>query len=111
MTLALKNIVQHYIYITMIRKYKDDIVQFRLVELDENNDSVKKVLFESKEYFPCERYSEPFNTDLHECLLTANSKYSFADWENIPPMEFQMRRKERNNWEYLSDPINDYMNL
>lgn len=41
----------------MSRKNKNDIIQFRLVELSENDDSVKKVLFESKEYFPCERRS------------------------------------------------------
>ncbi len=30
----------------MSRKNKNGIIQFRLVELDENDDSVKKVLFE-----------------------------------------------------------------
>ena len=95
----------------MIRKNKNDIIQFRLVELDENDDSVKKVLFESKEYFPGERYSEPFNTDLYEYLLKASVEYDFANWENNPPMEFQIRRKGMSNWEYLSNPIVDYMNL
>ena len=95
----------------MSRKNKNNIIQFRLVELDENDDSVKKVLFESKEYFPCERRSEPFKTDLYEYLLKASVEYDFDNWKNNPPMEFQIRRKGMSNWEYLSNPIVDYMNL
>lgn len=53
----------------------------------------------------------PFSKDLYNCLINANQKYNFSDWENVPPMEFQARRKGTNKWEYLSDPIDDYMNL
>ena len=32
------------------------------------------------------------------------------DWENVPSMEFQARRKGTDEWIYLSDPIEDFMN-
>ena len=47
---------------------EDDIVQFRLVVLNED-DTVKEVVFESKNYMPCSRFSKPISQDLYECLL------------------------------------------
>ena len=48
--------------------------------------------------------------DLYECLMDAHQKYDFNDWENVPSMEFQARRKGTDEWIYLSDPIEDFMN-
>ena len=42
--------------------------------------------------------------------MDAHQKYNFDDWENVPPMEFQARRKGTDKWIYLSDPIEDFMN-
>ena len=93
-----------------MKKFKEGLVQFRLVVLNED-DTVKEVFFVSKEYAPSSKFSVPFCQDLYECLMTANQKYNFSNWEEVPSMEFQARRKGMNEWEYLSDPINDYMNL
>jgi hypothetical protein len=86
-----------------------DLIQFRLVILDEQ-DNVIDVLFTSKEYKPSSIFDKPFSEDLYECLMDAHQKYNFDDWENVPPMEFQARRKETDEWIYLSDPIEDFMN-
>lgn len=89
---------------------EDDIVQFRLVVLNED-DTVKEVVFESKNYTPCSRFSKPISQDLYECLLDANLKYDFSNWKQVPPMEFQIKIKVNDEWRYLSDPVDDYMNL
>ncbi len=86
-----------------------DLIQFRLVTLDEL-DNVVDVLFTSKEYKPSSIFDNPFSEDLYKCLMDAYQKYDFDDWENLPPMEFQARRKGTNEWIYLSDPIEDFMN-
>ena len=94
----------------MIRDKKYiDLIQFRLVILDEK-DNVVDALFTSKEYKPSSIFDKPFSEDLYECLMDANQKYNFDDWENVPPMEFQARRKGTDEWMYLSDPIEDFMN-
>ena len=86
-----------------------DLIQFRLVILDEEN-NVVDVLFTSKEYEPSSIFDKPFSEDLYECLMDAHRKYDFNDWENVPSMEFQARRKGIDEWIYLSDPIEDFMN-
>ena len=86
-----------------------DLIQFRLVILDEK-DNVVDVLFTSKEYKPSSIFDKPFSEDLYECLIGTHQKYNFDDWENVPPMEFQARRKGTDEWIYLSDPIEDFMN-
>lgn len=94
----------------MINMVEDDIVQFRLVVLNED-DTVKEVVFESKNYTPCSRFSKPISQDLYECLLDANLKYDFSNWKQVPTMEFQIKIKGNDEWRYLSDPVDDYMNL
>ena len=94
----------------MINIVEDDIVQFRLVVLNED-DTVKEVVFESKNYTPCSRFSKPISQDLYECLLDANLKYDFSNWKQVPTMEFQIKIKGNDEWRYLSDPVDDYMNL
>ena len=86
-----------------------DLIQFRLVILDEQ-DNVVDVLFTSKEYKPSSIFDKPFSEDVYKCLMDACQKYNFDDWENVPPMEFQARRKGTDEWIYLSDPIEDFMN-
>ena len=94
----------------MIRDKKYiDLIQFRLVILDDK-DNVVDVLFTSKEYKPSSIFDKSFSEDLYECLMDANQKYNFDDWENVPPMEFQDKRKGTDEWIYLSDPIEDFMN-
>ena len=94
----------------MINMIEDDIVQFRLVVLNED-DTVKEVVFESKNYMPCSRFSKQISQDLYECLLDANLKYDFSNWKQVPTMEFQIKIKGNDEWRYLSDPVDDYMNL
>lgn len=43
-----------------------DLIQFRLVILDEEN-NVVNVLFTSKEYEPSSIFDKPFSEDLYEC--------------------------------------------
>ena len=81
---------------------EDDIVQFRLVVLNED-DTVKEVVFESKNYTPCSRFSKPISQDLYECLLDANLKYDFSNWKQVPTMEFQIKIKGNDEWRYLSE--------
>lgn len=92
-----------------MRKIHTDLIQFRLVKLNEQ-DNVVNILFISKEYKPSSIFDKPFSEDLYECLMDAHQKYNFDDWENVPPMEFQARRKGTNEWIYLSNPIEDFMN-
>lgn len=89
---------------------EDNIVQFRLVVLNED-DTVKEVVFESKEYMPCSRFSKPISQDLYECLLDANLKYDFSNWQEVPPMEVQIKTKDNDEWRYLSDPVDNYMSI
>lgn len=87
-----------------------DIVQFRLVLLNDDG-TVNEILFESKEYEPCDGLTGQFSNDLYDCLLNFGAKYNFSNWEEVPTMEFQYRRLNSNEWRYYSDPIDDYMNL
>ena len=81
----------------MIRDKKYiDLIQFRLVILDDK-DNVIDVIVTSKEYKPSSIFDKPFSEDLYECLMDAHQKYNFDDWENVPPMEFQARRRELMN--------------
>ena len=44
-------------------------------------------------------------------MMQFNEIYNFADYDNVPPMEFQAQRKSTGDkWEFLSDPIDDYYN-
>jgi hypothetical protein len=92
-------------------EFISDAIQFRLV-LTNDDDSVKEVLFTSKEYPPQSRYGAgDFAKDNYNCLMEYNEVYDFNDWENVPPMEFQYRRKSTGDtWWFLSDPVDDYMN-
>ena len=62
-----------------------DLIQFRLVILDEK-DNVVDVLFTSKEYKPSSIFDRPFSEDVYECLMDAHQKYNF-DGVMIPPDE------------------------
>ena len=94
----------------MIRDKKYiDLIQLRK-NIKDKKDNVVNALFTSKEYKPSSIFDKPFSEDLYECLMDAHQKYNFDDWENVPPMEFQARRKGTDEWIYLSDPIEDFMN-
>ena len=85
-------------------------MRFRLVLLNED-DSVKKVLFTSKEYKPTSYFDNGFSEEHYEVMMKYNSIYDFADYDNVPPMEIQAQRKSfGDKWIFLSDPIEDYMN-
>jgi len=85
------------------------MVKFRLVLLDDN-DEVTEVLYESKMY-EGDRWGVDFSRDHLECLLKYNGIYNFVDYDNVPPMEFQIDEEGNNLWRFLSDPIVDYFNL
>lgn len=87
-----------------------DYVQFRLVLLNEDN-TVKKELFVSDTYKPSSKYGGKFNTDLYDCMVRFDKIYDFSNWESVPNMEFQARRENSDEWIYLSNPIDDFMNL
>lgn len=90
------------------REFIHDYVQFRLVLLDDE-DNVKEVLFESKIYEPTDQFGQ-FGEDHYRCMMDFNAKYDFCDYDNCPPMEFQVRRKGSDEWLFLSNPIDDYYN-
>lgn len=90
-----------------------DIVQIRLVELDDY-DQVVKVIYESPEFEPQHRLGPDVSNFSYRIVLDQNIPHhniKFNDWENIPPMEIQARRKDSNEWFYLEDPVESYMNL
>ena len=80
---------------------EDDIVKFRLVVLNED-DTVKEVVFESKNYMPWSRSSKQISQDLYECLLDANLKYDFSNWKQVPTMEFQIKMMNGDIFQILS---------
>lgn len=85
------------------------MAKFRLVLLDDYN-NVTEVLFESIMY-EGDRWNRDFSEAKYECLLEFDAKYNFVDYDNVPPMEFQIDKNGDGNWKYLSDPIDDYYNL
>lgn len=84
------------------------MAKFRLVLLDDY-DEVTEVLYESRMY-EGDRWNREFCDDKFECLLKYNGIYNFVDYDNVPPMEFQIDEKGDGNWRFLSDPIVDYFN-
>lgn len=85
--------------------------QFRLVLLN-NDDTVKEVLMESPLLEGDTRYgSTPFTEALYEILLEYHGIYDFIDYNNVPPMEFQIREEGKDEWDYYSDPIDDFYSL
>ena len=93
------------------RKPIYDAIQFRLVLLNDD-DTVKEVLFTSKEYPPQSiNGAGEFSKDHYECMMRYNGIYDFCNYDEVPPMEFQYRRKStKDKWWYLSDTIEDYFN-
>lgn len=86
-----------------------DYVRFRLVLLNDD-DSVKDVLYISKEYTPTSQFANGFSEEHYKVLMQFNSIYDFADYDNVPPMEFQAQRKSTGDkWHFFSDPIEDFM--
>lgn len=90
-----------------------DWVQVRLVELDDY-DNVVKVIYVSDE-FPPQRFTGPdvnnitYNIELDR--YKPHHHINFGDWENIPPMEIQGRRKDSDEWRYIEDPVEGFMNI
>lgn len=84
------------------------LVQFRLVVLD-NKDNVEEVVYESEEHKLCDGWNS--EDEMYHCLLTADERFDFDDYENVPLMEFQGRERGSKEWKYLSDPIEDWFNL
>ena len=84
------------------------MAKFRLVLLDDY-DEVTEVLYESRMY-EGDRWNREFSKDNYDCLLKYNGIYNFVDYDNVPPMEFQIDEKGDGNWKFLSDPIVDYFN-
>lgn len=84
------------------------LVQFRLVLLDDEGD-VKEVIYESDEHKLLDGWNS--SEDMDNCLLKANERFHFDNWEILPPMEFQGREVSDETWHYLSDPLEDWFNL
>lgn len=87
--------------------------QFRLVLLDDY-DNVIGVEYESEVFSGNDKFDHDFYQAQFNHLLKANGKYNFADYDNVPIMEYQRRVTNKNGiwgeWKFLSDPIVDYMN-
>ena len=76
---------------------------------DEDNEI--EVLYESSIYNTPGSISI-FDQEWYEVLMKYNQIYNFSDLESVSPMEFQARRKSTGDkWWYMSNPIDDYMNL
>ena len=87
-----------------------DYIRFRLVLLNDD-DTVKEVLFTSKEYAPTSGFGDEFGEEHYKVMMQFNEVYHFVDYDNVPPMEFQAQRKSTGDkWWFLSDPIDDYYN-
>lgn len=84
------------------------LVQFRLVLLDDK-DNVEEVVYESEEHELCDGWDS--SDEMYHCLLDADDRFDFDDWENVPPLEFQGRERGSKEWKYLSDPLEDWFNL
>lgn len=84
------------------------LVQFRLVLLDDQYD-VKEVIYESDKHELCNGWNS--SAEMDTCLLKADERFHFDDWENVPLIEFQGRERGDDTWYYLSDPLEDWFNL
>ena len=82
------------------------MVKFRYVILDDY-DNVIEVLHESQEYN--DRWDRKWLEDEHRILLDLDSKYNFADYDNVPNMEVQIFKN--GEWRHHSNPIEDWFNL
>lgn len=98
-------------YIRM--KEPKDYVQLRLVILDEY-DRVVKVVYTSDEFPPQDRFGKDViqaNVDIVLDRVKPHHNYDFNDYDNIPFMEIQARRKDSDEWVKFSDPVEDYYNM
>ena len=84
----------------------------KILILLNNDDTVKEVLMESPLLEGDTRYgSTPFTEAWYKTLWEYNDIYDFIDYNNVPPMEFQIREEGKDEWDYYSDPIDDFYNL
>ena len=87
--------------------------QFRLVQLDDY-DNVIDIEYESEVFPSNDEFDHDFRRALYDCLVEADNKYNFIDYDNAPIMEFQRRVTDRNGvwgpWRFLSDPVSDVYN-
>lgn len=87
--------------------------QFRLVQLDDY-DNVIDVEYESEVFPSNDEFDPDFRQAKYDCLVEADNKYDFIDYENAPIMEFQRRVTDRKgtwgHWRFLSDPVSDVYN-
>lgn len=85
---------------------KPNTEKFRFVLLDDNRD-FKKVLYESETFngYKSQEFGKEY---LHQILVFAD-KYNFADYDNAPDIEVQVKYDNRD-WEYYSNAIEEYFN-
>ncbi len=90
------------------------IYKFRLALLDDYDQFVSSE-WESDFIEAKDKWDKHINDLMFDHLLRDNGKYSFVDYDNVPPMEYQYRvGKNKDNmseWKFWSDPIEDYFNL
>jgi hypothetical protein len=43
-------------------------------------------------------------------MMEFDNVFNYVDYDNVPPLEFQARRKGKDEWLYLSDPVDDFFN-
>ena len=87
--------------------------QFRVIRKNDNGD-FESVIMESEIFPGNSKWDHDFSEAQFKELLELDDMFHLVDYDNVPDIEFQ-RREALNGvwgeWQFLSDPVEDYFNL
>lgn len=85
------------------------MARFRLVRIDDNGEIVRE--YYKSPMFPGDERNLGFMNDHYDCLWKFNEELHLRDYELAEPnLEFHITYDDLE-WEYFSDPIDDFYNL
>lgn len=85
------------------------MARFRLVDIDDNGNIIKE--YYCSPMFPGDKFNKDFDKDYADCLWRFSDELHLVDYEHSSPYLWTQITYDDENWETMSDPIEDYYNL
>ena len=85
------------------------MARFRLVEIDDDGNVIKEHY--RSPMFPGYKSNKDFDKDYSDCLWKFSDELNLVDYEHSSPYLWTQITYDDKNWNYMSDPIEDFYNL
>ena len=84
------------------------MARFRLVEVNDEGEVVRE--YYRSPMFSGDKWNKEFQDDHAKCLWDFSKQLHFIDYELCPQVEFHITEDDKE-WNYMSDPVDDFYNL